>query len=112
MILPLYRRQPTPRPELPEIETTVAQCHSLLAGGCVAGWVFDRCGRRQLVVVAEMSRRLHRVYELDLTGEDHPLIEEVKAAIRNAVATKHRVRIDRIILTPRHSAVGRPLQTV
>jgi hypothetical protein len=62
--------------------------------------VLDIQGRRRWVVVAEMSRRLYRMCELDLTGEDNPLILEIKATIANVLAERHQLQAHAITLTP------------
>jgi hypothetical protein len=102
MILPLYRRPAPARPDLHDIEETVARCHPLLEGACLAGYLPGRAGPR-LIVVAEMSRRLHRMLELDLTGEDNPMALEVQEAVRASVAARHRATVHAVHLLPRHS---------
>jgi long chain fatty acid CoA FadD26 len=102
MILPLFRATQA-WPNSPEIERTVAGCHPLLDENRVAAFTLEGARGRRLVVAAEVSRRLHRIWELDLTGDENPLIEEIKAAVRAAVSKRHRLKVDAVVLVPRHT---------
>lgn len=100
MILPLCRRRHLSRPTASALEQAILRCHPLLGERVVVAEVLDVQGRRQWVVVAEMSRRLYRMCELDLTGEDHPLILEIKTTIANVLAQEHQLQAHAITLTP------------
>ncbi len=100
MILPLCRRRHNTRPTASALEKAILRCHPLLGERVVVAEVLDGQGRGRWVVVAEMSRRLHRMCELDLTGEDNPLIMEIKAAIANVLAQRHQLQAHAITLTP------------
>jgi hypothetical protein len=106
MFPPLFRIvRPAPA-SAQEIERTVAGCHPLLEGNRVAAFSVE--GRKGVVIVAEVSRRLHRLWQLDLTGDENPLITEVKQAIRLAVARRHRLKADAVILVSRHALPRQP----
>jgi hypothetical protein len=102
MILPLFRAT-HPWPNTQQIERTVATCHPLLKENRVAAFTLEGPRGRRLVVAAEVSRRVHRIWELDLTGDENPLLEEIKAAVQSAVSKRHRLTVDAVVLVPRNT---------
>jgi hypothetical protein len=102
MILPLFHATQA-WPNTPEIERTVSGCHPLLKENRVAAFTLEGARGRRLVVAAEVSRRLHRIWDLDLTGDENPLLEEIKAAVQSAVSKRHRLKVDAVVLVPRHT---------
>jgi fatty acid CoA ligase FadD32 len=103
MILPLFRRTRQPWANTAEIERTVSGCHPLLHENRVAAFTFEHHRGRRLVVIAEVSRRLLRIWDLDLTGDENPLIEEIQAAVRKTVSERHGAQVDSVVLVPRHT---------
>lgn len=83
-LLSLRFRKAAPEPTLAlslvELERVLTHCHPLL-DGVLAFPV----AQHRLVVVGEVSRQFHRIWEEDLTGELNPLFTELKSAIRQKV---------------------------
>ncbi|HET9587877.1 MAG TPA: AMP-binding protein, partial [Anaerolineales bacterium] len=70
-----------------DIELTVESCHVALQPGAGAAFSVTEAGEEQLVIVQEVTRQ-HR----------QPNVEEVTAAIRQAVSEKHDLRVFAIVL--------------
>lgn len=71
-----------------DIETTVEQCHSALRSGCGAAFSIEADGEERLVIVHEVERQMLKRLN----------IQEIVAAMRQAVAEQHTVEIYGIVL--------------
>jgi acyl-CoA synthetase (AMP-forming)/AMP-acid ligase II len=75
-----------------DIERTVEEAHPAIHATCVAAFAVDAEGEEQLVVAAEVNRHAY--------GKDG-LEQEIVAAVRQAVAEEHCVRVhDLLLLRP------------
>jgi acyl transferase domain-containing protein/acyl-CoA synthetase (AMP-forming)/AMP-acid ligase II/acyl carrier protein/SAM-dependent methyltransferase len=74
-----------------DIELTVQKCHAALQPDAGAAFSMEANGQEQLVVIQELVR--HHKADLD----------QVLAAIREAIAETHGVHVDAIVLTKPHT---------
>ncbi|HEY0605397.1 MAG TPA: amino acid adenylation domain-containing protein [Herpetosiphonaceae bacterium] len=70
-----------------DIEATVERSHSALRPGAIAAFTVEQDDEERLVVVCEVERQSRRV-----------AIEDVAAAIRQAIAEHHELQIDTVVL--------------
>jgi acyl-CoA synthetase (AMP-forming)/AMP-acid ligase II len=82
-----------------DIERTVQECHPLLGGGATAAFAIATERREGLAIVAEVSRQFYRSStEHSDHGGRELLAKEIKTAIRQAIAQRHEVTVDAIVL--------------
>jgi acyl-CoA synthetase (AMP-forming)/AMP-acid ligase II len=82
-----------------DIELTVEQSHPALRSGCSAAFAIDAGDQERLVVVAEVERNFQTARrQRNEAASTHEDAKAVAAAIRQAVAEQHDVRVHAVSL--------------
>lgn len=84
-----------------DIELTVEQAHPAIRPGCTAAFAVTVAEAEQLVVVAEIGKGYKAIPANAVATADHPEWVDpaaVKAAVRQAIAENHDLRVNAIVL--------------